>query len=93
MPTKTNPTPPPLTDDSEVWKRTLAILAGMRQVAQQVRDEADQIEAANPNQMIKPGHGERVDLATVLGDIYASMVADIHAVARSCGLTMPEGLR
>lgn len=93
MTTKTNPTPPPLTDDSEVWKRTLSILAALKQVASEVRDEAYQIEAAYPGQLIKPGYADRVDLITTLNGAYDSMTADTRSIARHYGLTMPEDLR
>ena len=43
MTSKTNPTPAPLTDDTESWKRTLSILAGIRQVRQEMREEAELI--------------------------------------------------
>ncbi|WP_271950427.1 hypothetical protein [Ruegeria faecimaris] len=93
MTSKTNTTPGPLTDDSESWQRTLSILAGIRQVRQEMREEADQITAANPNQMIAPGRGERADIVSVLDEGYASMVNDVRRIARSCGLIMPEDLR
>ncbi len=93
MTSKTNPTPGPLTDDTESWKRTLSILAGIRQVRQEMREEADQIEAKYPNQMIKPGHGERADIVSILSETYASMAIDVRRVARSCGLKMPDELR
>ncbi|WP_299898695.1 hypothetical protein [uncultured Ruegeria sp.] len=93
MTSKTNPTPRPLTDDTESWKRTLSILAGIRQVRQEMREEADQITAAYPNKMIKPGHGERADIVSVLDEGYASMVNDIRRIARSCGLKMPDELK
>lgn len=93
MTSKTKPTSGPLTDDSESWKRTLAVLAGLRQVAQEMREEAEQIEAANPNQMIKPGYGERAEIVSVLNETYAFMSTDVRRVAHSCGLSMPEELK
>ncbi|QFT74024.1 hypothetical protein [Ruegeria sp. THAF33] len=92
MTSKTNTTPQPLTDDAESWKRTLSILAGIRQVAKEMREEAEQIEVAHPNQMRKPGYGERVDIVSILNKTYAFMSTDIRRVARSSSLTMPEDL-
>ncbi len=93
MTSKTNPTPGSLTDETESWKRTLSILAGIRQIAQEMRDEAEQIETAHPNQMIKPGYGERAEIVAILTKTYAFMSTDIRRVARSSGLTMPEELK
>lgn len=93
MTSKNNPVPGPLTDNSESWQRTLSILAGIRQVALEMREEANQIEAAYPNKMIKPGHGERADIVSILSETYASMAIDVRRVARSCGLKMPDELR
>ncbi|MCA0906066.1 hypothetical protein LCM27_06610 [Ruegeria marisrubri] len=93
MPTNTNPTPGPLTDESESWKRTMSILAALDQVAREIREEARQIEVAYPNRMSKPGYIERVEIVSVLSNTYDFMNADIRAIARTCGLTMPEGLK
>ncbi|QFT72178.1 hypothetical protein [Ruegeria sp. THAF33] len=93
MTSKTNPTPGPLTDDTESWKRTLSILAGIKQVAGEVRAEARQIEAAYPDQWIKPGHWERADLVSALNNAYAVMSADVRAIARSRNIAVPESLR
>ncbi len=93
MTSKTNPTPGPLTDDTEVWRRTLPILAGIKQVASEVRSEARQIEASYPDQWIRPGHWERVDLVSALNNAHADLSAEVRAIARSRNLAMPEGLR
>ncbi|WP_171134942.1 hypothetical protein [Ruegeria sp. HKCCD7221] len=93
MTSKTNPTPGPLTDDTEVWQRTLSILAGIKQVASEVRAEARQIEAVYPDQWIKPGHWERADLVSALNNAHTVMSAEVRAIARGRNLAMPESLR
>lgn len=93
MTSKIDPTPGPLTEDTEVWQRTLSILAGIKQVASEVRAEARQIEAAYPDQWIKPGHWERADLVSALNNAHAVMSAEVRAIARSRNLAIPDELR
>ncbi|MEM1145993.1 MAG: hypothetical protein AAGI88_25765 [Pseudomonadota bacterium] len=93
MTSKTKPVPSPLNDETETWRRTLSILAALKQVSQEVRKEAEQIEIANPGVLIKPGYSERVALVRCLNESYASLAIDIRGIARTCGLQMPEELK
>lgn len=82
----------PFTDSTELWQKSLAILAGVREVVEELHAQRAAIQNANPGKMFPPGCGERASLIEALQDVNRSLSADLMRFARSSGLKFPEDL-
>lgn len=91
--TKAPSGPVPFTDDHETWRKTLSILAGVREVLAEVRDQCEEIQRQNPNRMSAPGISERIHLGQALQEVNRDLATELGRIAKANGMTMPEGLR
>lgn len=80
-------------DETEVWQKSLAILTGVREVLSELRTQIEAVQQANPGKVSPPGYGDRAALVDALQDTNRSLSEDLRCLARSSGLTLPEGLR
>ena len=77
-------------NDLTAWEMCCSILTGMREAQKVARGERAEILAAANGYPFAPGVSASNQIIEALIDATQSIEADMHRLARSSGLTMPE---
>ena len=83
---------PTLSDDSELWTKSVSIVSALNDMTDALRKEMDDLQAANPDNFNPAGMNTLRNFRQALAAAHRDLAAELRFVARTNNLTFPQEL-